>query len=120
MLATAIYFAQRSYKATYQQMTYGQGVKVGFWATFFVALWTSLLVYGVIAWRRKEIIPRFLEWKEITLQTTPLLQESPAGLASLYEYLSFMLAVFISTLTIGSLVSLVLGWFSRRKNNRRP
>jgi hypothetical protein len=79
MLATAIYFSQRSYKATYQQMTYGQGVKVGFWPPFFMALWTTLLVSSVIAWYGKEPISRLLGGQGTTLQTTPLLQELLLG-----------------------------------------
>jgi hypothetical protein len=113
-----IYIAQRSYKATYQQMTYDQDVKVGFWTSFFIALWASLLISGEIVWHGKKFIPGFLGGQGTTLQTTPLLQESPVGLAALYDSLWFVLAIFIVTLILGTLISLVLSLFLRTKNQR--
>jgi hypothetical protein len=96
-----IYFAQRSYKATYQHMTYGQGVKIGFWTSFFAALWTSLLFSGVIAWYGKELIPT------LTLY------------GSLW-FVLILLAVFMAALMIvtliGTLISVILSWFSKTKN----
>jgi hypothetical protein len=120
MLATAIYFAQRSYKASYQQMTYGQGVKVGFLTSFFMALWTSLLVAGVIAWYGKQFISRLLGEQGTALQMAPSLQETPVGLAPLYDSIWFVLAVFMLVLIMGTLISVILSWFSRTKNNQRP
>jgi hypothetical protein len=99
ILAVGIYFTQRSYKETCQQMTYGQGVKLGFWTTFFMALWISPLVSGVITWPGKGFIPGFLEEEGITPW--------------------FVLAVFIAHLIVGTLISIVLSLFLRTKNNQK-
>jgi hypothetical protein len=97
----AIYFAQRSYKASYQQMAYGQGVKVGFLTSFFTALWASLLFSGLIAWFGEEFIPTLTLYDSLWL-------------------VLIVLVVFMALLMIGTLISVILSWFLRTKNNQRP
>jgi hypothetical protein len=117
MWVVGIYIAQYSYKATYQQMTYGQGVKVGFWTAFFMALWTSLLVSGGIVLDGKEVTFGFLGGQGATLG--PLLQQGlPAGLAGSYGSLWVVLGVFMVVLMIGTLTSVIFGLFLRGKNNQ--
>jgi hypothetical protein len=107
-----ILHAQRSYKATYHQMTYGQGVKVGFLTVFFMALWVSLSLAGMIAWYGKEVIPNLLGGAPHPSS----LQEPPAVLALFYEPLGFLLIIFSSFLIGGTLSAVISSLFLKTKN----
>jgi hypothetical protein len=139
-LAAGIYFAQRSYKTSRQQITYGQGVKVGFLTAFFTVLWISLLFFGIIVWCGKELISTLVGEGGMALQTTyrppssvmlALLYNSSWFLVALghpysplwaltalffYNPLGFLLIIFIYVLITGAIMALILSWFSKTKN----
>jgi hypothetical protein len=118
-----IYSAHYDYKATHkQQMTYGKGIKLGLMTVFLTALWASAIVYGMIRYYGKKLILLLLKDMEIFLQQAPSQhpssQASPSWLALLDNPLVLSIAIFVSILLTGTVLTFILSWASKAKNNR--
>jgi hypothetical protein len=103
-------------------MTYGEGIKLGLMTVFFTALWASAIIYGMIRYYGKKLILLLLKDVEIVLQQAyskhPSLQASPPWLVLLDNPLVLAATIFVSILLTGAVLTFILSWATKAKNNR--